>query len=122
MRESGLVWAGAGLGAFAVVGAVLTVGLVRPWGERFPRWMLGLAGRRVPVRLAVVPAALLAVAVTAASLALFSQAQFWVIMGGLNPASMPMGLWAVWGPALGAAALAYQLRRRGGCVRCGRTG
>ena len=45
MRETGLVWAGAGLGAFATVGAILTLGLVRPWGERFPRWLPGLAGR-----------------------------------------------------------------------------
>ena len=36
-------------------------------GRRFPRWMLGLAGRRVPVKLAVVPATLVAIAVTAAA-------------------------------------------------------
>src|SRR5690606_37811188 len=29
-----------GLGGFALVGAVLTLGLYQRWGERFPRWML----------------------------------------------------------------------------------
>ncbi|MDG4832884.1 hypothetical protein O7627_26780 [Solwaraspora sp. WMMD1047] len=122
LQESGAVWAGAGLGAFGVVGAVLTVGLVRPWGERFPRWMIGLAGRRVPVKLAVVPASLVAVAVTAAGLALLSQPLLWDGLTSFNLSIMPMALWPVWGIALGAAALAYHLRRRGGCARCGRAG
>lgn len=33
--------------------ALLTLGLVRPWGEVFPDWMPLVAGRRVPVRYAV---------------------------------------------------------------------
>ncbi|MGP4029832.1 hypothetical protein [Actinomadura sp. 3N407] len=33
--------------------ALLTIGLVRPWGEVFPRWIPALGGRRVPVSLAV---------------------------------------------------------------------
>jgi hypothetical protein len=33
--------------------ALLTVGLIRPWGEVFPRWMPALGGRRVPVAFAV---------------------------------------------------------------------
>ena len=52
--EGDVLLAGLGLAAAAIGGAWLTWGLVRPWGERFPRWMLGLAGRRVPVGLAVV--------------------------------------------------------------------
>ncbi|MEU5941901.1 hypothetical protein ABZ807_22560 [Micromonospora sp. NPDC047548] len=118
MQETGLVWAGAGLAAFATVGAVLTVGLVRPWGERFPRWLVGLAGRRVPIALAVVPAGLVALSVTAASLGLLSTPQFWE--HGLSLTTAPMLLWPLWGVALGAAALAYHLRRRGACRRCGR--
>ncbi|SCG40572.1 hypothetical protein [Micromonospora inositola] len=120
MQETGLVWAGAGLGAFATVGAVLTLGLVRPWGERFPRWMIGLAGRRVPIGLAVVPAGLVAVSVTAASLGLVSNPRFWAMAGGLSLTTLPMLFWPLWGVALGAAALAYHLRRRGVCRRCGR--
>lgn len=120
MRESGLVWAGAGLGAFALVGAVLTLGLVQRWGERFPRWMIGLAGRPVPVRLAVVPATLVAVAVTAASLGLLATPAFWDFSGGFSLATAPMLLWPFWGVALGVATYAYHLRRRGTCGSCGR--
>ncbi|MGI5145229.1 hypothetical protein ACQEVC_02315 [Plantactinospora sp. CA-294935] len=69
MHRTGLVWAGAGLATFGLVGAVLTLGLVQRWGERFPCWMIGLAGRRVPIKLAVVPATGVAVAITAATLA-----------------------------------------------------
>jgi hypothetical protein len=36
--------------------ALLTLGLVRPWGEVVPRWVPVLAGRRVPPAAAVVPA------------------------------------------------------------------
>ncbi|MEV4808532.1 hypothetical protein [Micromonospora avicenniae] len=121
MQENGAVWAGFGLGAFATVGAVLTLGLVRRWGERFPRWMPGLAGRPVPVRLAVIPATLVAVAVTAATLGLVGNPHFWALASaGFNLATAPMLLWPAWGPALGLATYAYHLRRRGGCGRCGR--
>ncbi|MET8040129.1 hypothetical protein ABZU25_04585 [Micromonospora sp. NPDC005215] len=120
MQDTGLVWAGFGLGAFATVGAILTLGLVQRWGERFPRWMIGLAGRRVPVKLAVVPATLVAIAVTAASLGLLSNPRFWELTGGLSLTGAPMLLWPLWGVALGAATYAYHLRRRGACRRCGR--
>ncbi|MGK5672564.1 hypothetical protein ACSNOB_06935 [Micromonospora sp. URMC 106] len=119
MRDSGMVWAGAGLGGFALVGAILTLGLVQRWGERFPRWMVGLAGRPVPVRLAVVPATLVAVAVTAATLGLLATPDFWDF-GEASLATAPMLLWPFWGVALGAATYAYHLRRRGACRRCGR--
>ncbi|SCL53849.1 hypothetical protein GA0070606_2186 [Micromonospora citrea] len=119
MRDTGTVWAGAGLGGFALVGAVLTLGLAQRWGERFPRWTLGLAGRAVPVKLAVVPATLVAVAVTAATLGLLATPEFWDF-GGASLATAPMLLWPFWGVALGAATYAYHLRRRGTCRRCGR--
>jgi hypothetical protein len=120
LRDSGAVWAGAGLGTFAVVGAVLTLGLVRRWGEVFPRWMIGLAGRRVPVMLAVVPASLVAVLVTSASLSLLTSGRFLALVGTGGLAAAPMLLWPLWGLALGTATLAYYLRRRGRCARCGR--
>ncbi|GIJ27028.1 hypothetical protein Vqi01_21900 [Micromonospora qiuiae] len=120
MRDTGAVWGGAGLGAFAAVGAILTLGLVQRWGERFPRWMVGLAGRRVPVRLAVVPAAVVAVAVTAASMGFLSSPDFWAMTGEHSMGGGPILFFPVWGLALGAAAYAYHLRRRGACARCGR--
>ncbi|MEU1847047.1 hypothetical protein [Micromonospora sediminicola] len=112
MRADGAVWAGAGLGAFAVVGAVLTLGLVARWGERFPRWLPGLAGRPVPVLLAVVPAGLVALAVLAASLDLLAAPEFADLIREGNSAALPMALWPVWAVALAAAAYAYRLRRR----------
>ena len=120
MHRTGQIWAGVGLGAFATVGSILTLGLVQGWGERFPRWLPGLAGRPVPVKLAVVPATLVAVTVTAATLGLFSIPEFWQLGGGFSAASAPMLLWPLWGVALGAATYAYWLRRRGACRRCGR--
>ncbi|AVT37068.1 hypothetical protein [Plantactinospora sp. BB1] len=118
MHRTGLVWAGAGLAAFGLVGAVLTLGLVQRWGERFPRWMIGLAGRRVPITLAVVPATGVAVAITAAGLALYGQPELLDELRDSTLMVVPMLLWPVWGVALGAATLAYHLRRRGGCPRC----
>ncbi len=118
MQASGVVWAGGGLAAFALVGSILTLGLVRPWGERFPRWMIGLAGRPVPIRLAVVPATLVAIAVMAASLAFLGNPDFANRMAGAEGAALPMLIWPLWSVALGAAAYAYYLRRRGTCPHC----
>ncbi|MFS0702580.1 hypothetical protein AB6N24_21595 [Cellulomonas sp. 179-A 4D5 NHS] len=121
MVADGMLAAAFGLAAFALVGSVLTLGLFQRWGEVFPRWMVGLAGRRVPVMLAVVPATLVAVAVVPASITLLAigpdqlraeAAESW---GALAP----MLLWPLWGPALGAATYAYHLRRRPACRTCG---
>ncbi|MGW4802141.1 hypothetical protein ACWEPC_57980, partial [Nonomuraea sp. NPDC004297] len=42
---------GAGLATLGLAGAVLTLGLVRPWGEIWPRWVPFLRGRPIPARL-----------------------------------------------------------------------
>jgi hypothetical protein len=121
MRDNGMVWAGAGLGAFALLGSVLTLGLVQRWGEVFPRWMVGLAGRRVPIRLATVPATIVAVAVASASMGFFSNAKsLTLFVGGPSAATLPMALWPLWSVALIVATYAYHLRRRGRCETCGR--
>lgn len=110
-----------GLAAAAVAGAVLTMGLVQRWGEVFPRWMVGLAGRRVPVSLAVVPATVAAIALLAGSrmligasdLLLRFEADTW------GP-GLPLLALPVWGVALAVATFAYARRRRGRCGHCGR--
>ena len=79
--------------------------------------MIGLAGRRVPIKLAVVSAILVAVAVTTASVSLLSSGHMLDAVGG-GMATMPMTLWPLWGVSLGAATLAYYLRRRGRCGTC----
>ncbi len=119
-QEIGMWWAGAALSTVDLAGAILTLGLVQRWGKVFPRWMVGLSGKRVPPALAIVPASLVSVAVTSAG--------FQLVRGFLAdgfPAdgwatTAPGLLWPIWGVALGAATLAYYYRRRGGCAHCGR--
>ena len=114
------VYAGAGLATLGVGGAILTLGLVQRWGEVFPRWMLGLRGRRVPVGVAVVPAAITSVAVTSAGLMFVRfgvTGKFGDTFPGENTdlaAWLPEMFWPLWGIALAAATYAYWLRRRGG--------
>ena len=112
-------WAGAALSTVDLVGVVLTLGLVRRWGEVFPRWLMGFSGRRVPPALAIVPASLVSAMVTSAGM----QAVRDFLLNGF-PAegwatTAPGLLWPLWGVALGAATLAYYYRRRGGCAHCG---
>jgi hypothetical protein len=108
--------AGLGLGLFALVGILLTLGLFQRWGEVFWRWVPGLGGRPVPVSLAVVPALFVAAAVASAGLG------FWrvLLVGQLESlpgepedwaAWAPELLWPLWGLALGVAAFAYRARR-----------
>lgn len=120
-QEVGLWWAGAALATLAVGGAVLTLGLVRRWGEVFPRWIPFLSRKRVPIWLAVVPASVVSVLVTAAGL-MFVRLTLTGRLAGIlgedvltadNRAALaPELLWPVWGVALGAATLAYYYRRR----------
>ncbi|WGW13612.1 hypothetical protein LWF01_07605 [Saxibacter everestensis] len=116
---------GAGLATCAVLGAWLTTGLVRPWGERFPRWMVGLVGKRVPISLAVVPGTAMSVIVCAAGLGMIAQLTLGTGIGMQKDiaenwaAFVPTLLWPLWGVALAAATFAYWVRRRGGCAVCG---
>lgn len=115
---------GALLASVAVLGALLTTGLVRRWGEILPAWVPVLGRRRIPPGLAIVPAALMAIVITSAGLAfvrsvLIGEMPFrmddWGLVG-------PTLLWPVWGVALGVATLEYHYRRRGRCRTCGRGG
>lgn len=70
------IW-GTLLGSAGWLGFVLTLGLIRPWGEIFPRWMPGLAGRPVPIAMAAVPAGAVAAFVCAAAVP-------WLVAAGRN--------------------------------------
>jgi hypothetical protein len=109
--EPDVALAAAGLGGFALVGTWLTIGLVRPWGERFPRWMVGLAGRRVPVKLATVPASVVAIAVAGASGSFLSDTDVLRDIASGDVAVLPMAIWPLWSGALLLAAYAYHRRR-----------
>jgi hypothetical protein len=92
-------------------GAMLTLGLTQQWGETFPAWVPGLAGRTVPPALAIAPASLISVAVTSAGLGYvrsFRRSGIPVEGWGMV---VPGLLWPLWGAALGAATVAYYLRR-----------
>jgi hypothetical protein len=131
-QERGLWIAGLFLAAFGLVGAFLMLGLIQRWGEVFPRWMIGLAGRRVPIGLAVVPAALVSVVLFVGGLAIWSGlSQMVANLAVIGVGSMglvgdvifqvgPTLLFPVWGVALAVATLGYYYRRRGPCQVCGR--
>ncbi|WP_150251415.1 hypothetical protein [Nocardiopsis deserti] len=121
--DGGTIVIGVGLGTAGLVGVVLMLGLVQRWGVRFPRWMAGLSGRRVPVGLAVVPASLVAVALVAMGRSvvvefLDAQARSLLTTEPLHAAAFAS--MAVWGAALGVATAAYAVRRRAECAGCGR--
>jgi hypothetical protein len=127
-RETPDIWlAGALLATVAVVGAVLTLGLVQRWGEVYPRWFPYLGGKRVRPRTAIVPASLAALLIFTAGLhgvraELLGNYPEGSGLGEENWGTTAPGLlWPLWGIALGAAVLAYHLRRRGPCSRCGRS-
>jgi hypothetical protein len=117
MRDSpGMLETGLGLAIASMVGGVLTHGLVSRWGEVYPRWIWFRAGRRVPPALAIIPASVISVVLVSASLM-----NFHVGIGSDGwGVTVPGMLWLGWAAALGAATLAYHLRRRGRCRRCGR--
>ena len=124
-QQSGNWISGLFLASVGLVGAVLMLGLVQRWGEVFPRWMIGLAGRRVPIALAVVPASIISVLLTVTGIAISSGwaqmadaavatgEDIWIFVG-------PTLLFPVWGAALAVATLGYYYRRRGPCEVCGR--
>jgi len=132
-QESGK-WIGAALtlGNFNLLGAFLMLGLVQRWGEVFPRWMIGLAGRRVPIGLAVVPASLVSVLLVVGGIGIWSisgqMIANLVASGAKNTEVVsatlfelgPTLLFPVWGMALAVATLGYYYRRRGSCSVCGR--
>ncbi|MFI5626198.1 hypothetical protein ACIA03_22245 [Nocardioides sp. NPDC051685] len=115
-------WAGLGLALFAVVGALLTWGLLARWGEVFWAWVPRFGGRPVPVAMALVPGILVAGAVTSAGLSFWRMVvagDLWMVPGATSDwaAWVPEMLWPVWGVALAVACLAYLGRRTLGQVR-----
>lgn len=96
------------LGFGMLIAGVLTLGLVLPWGERFPRFLAALGGRPVPVGLAVIPATFVSVLFTAVGL------EF--VFEGVGSAGSRLDLLLVlpfwlWGPLLALAAWGYAMHR-----------
>lgn len=107
------------LGVLAIGGAVLTVGLLRPWGEQFPRWLPFMGGKPVPVRFATRFAFAVAFLVAAAGAyfvrIMATGAEISMAPEGAETewgAWLPEMLWPLWALALAVAAAAYAERRR----------
>ncbi|OPF84788.1 hypothetical protein VT50_0200725 [Streptomyces antioxidans] len=108
------------LSLFAEGLGLLTLGLVRPWGEVVPRWIPFLGGKRIPVLCAVIPAGLGSLAVTFITIV---GAFTWNAPENLAEISDPYGpfYWLqtacyapllAWGPLLAVVTVAYYRRRR----------
>ncbi|SFT94856.1 hypothetical protein SAMN05660657_04119 [Geodermatophilus amargosae] len=111
---------GLSLGVAALGGAVLTIGLIRPWGEVWPSWIPVLRGRPVPVRVPVLAGGLVAVVLLAASPGMIAIGIAGLRSGDLFEASFLLVFPTLpWGLALAAAVTGYALRRRGACTTCG---
>jgi hypothetical protein len=103
------IW-GLMLSSGAWVGMILTIGLIRPWGEVFPRWIPGVAGRSVPVWIAAGSGALVAAILCVSAVPMIRQFATEGLLEALGSA-LVFPLWC-WGPALALAVWGYALHRR----------
>ncbi|MGX7672743.1 hypothetical protein [Plantactinospora sp. DSM 117369] len=103
-----------------LLGGLLTLGLAARWGQVLPRWLPGLAGRRVPPALAFVPAGVTAVALIAYGLIGIGMLAGALATGATTWAELRAG-WAVagtelvflaWGITLAVAATGYHRTTR----------
>ncbi|WP_329238723.1 hypothetical protein OG417_36335 [Actinoallomurus sp. NBC_01490] len=110
----------------AALGIFLIFGLVYPWGLRFPRWALGLRGRRVPRWLPLAPALLGAAtlapygiagvgyaALGTAGVVTVPRGDFPTSADALVVSWIGLGAFGLYGVALAVAARSYWLRTRG---------
>ncbi|MEU7744290.1 hypothetical protein [Nonomuraea sp. NPDC049158] len=109
-----------GLSVLTELAALLSIGLVRGWGEVVPNWIPVIGGRRVPPMAAVPPAVVGGLLLTAVSVWM---ALTWIGVSGRM--AYENGWWqalamvcitplALWGPIVLALAYAYHVRRRPG--------
>lgn len=118
-------WGLDGTVMLAVLGVFLLWGLVRPWGQVFPRWTLWLRGRRVPRRLPLVPAfigaatlapygvfGLVYTTLCTAGVLEMRRGDFDSSSDALLVAWIGLSAFAVYGVALIVAARSYWLRTR----------
>lgn len=118
---------------FVLGGTVLPLALVRPWGRVWPRWVPGVAGRPVPRRLVLWPAAGISGGLVTYFGVVFVQMVFERV-NGRNPFPPSGGLdlpeaffwvavpaYLLWGLGMGVAALDYAVRTRPPCRACGRS-
>ncbi|MFJ4950228.1 hypothetical protein [Streptomyces sp. NPDC088760] len=116
-------WGMDGTVLLAALGAFLLWGLVRPWGQVFPRWTLWLRGRRVPRWLPLAPALIGAatlapygvfgvgyLTLATAGMVTMRRGDFHSSSDALLVAWIGLAAFAVYGIALIVAARSYWLR------------
>jgi hypothetical protein len=97
------------LSSGAWAGMILTIGLIRPWGEVFPRWMPLVAGRPVPVWLAAAPGSVVAAILCVSAvpmIRMFAEES----AGEALTSALILPFW-FWGPMLALAVWGYVLHR-----------
>ncbi|SDT19740.1 hypothetical protein SAMN04489717_5443 [Actinopolymorpha singaporensis] len=120
-RVAGLAF----LAAAALAGTLLPLAQVHRFGRVWPRWVLGLAGHRVPRWLVLGPGLAVSVGMTAyfgtGLVQLLTQPATAAQADPYPPWFMgvAMSAYLVWGVGLGVAALAYRLLTRPRCAWCG---
>ncbi len=98
--------------------ALLTRGLVRPWGEVLPRGLPFVGGRRVPPLAVIVPAGAGAVALTLLWITAFFNLDEIFVLFGLDGVERIVVLACytpllLWGPLLAAVTVSYARRTMG---------
>lgn len=95
--------------------ALLTLGLVQPWGDAVPRWLPYLCGRLIPAKPVVVTASVGAALLTL----LWTQLLFWwhtphpdMTAAGTNVVGLLYLPMVAWGPLLAAVTVSYARRHR----------
>ncbi|MDR2998635.1 MAG: hypothetical protein LBU78_11005 [Microbacterium sp.] len=105
---------GLSLGFGMLMAGVLTLGLVLPFGERFPRWFAWIGGRVVPVGLPVIAAMIVAVLFVAGGAEFLTsvlEGRFAPVGSGAQLEFFVVFPFWLWGPALGLAAWGYAMHR-----------
>lgn len=105
--EPAVLATGLMLGSGGIAASLLTLGLILPWGRRFPHWFPRLGGRSVPVAAAAIPG-------SAAAGVLCISAGPMLVHSFTSPGSpidaitlnLVLPLW-FWGPMLALAVWAY---------------
>ncbi len=117
--EPAMLATGLMLGSGGVAASILTLGLILPWGRRFPQWMPRIGGRAVPVAAAAIPgsaaAGVLCISAVPTLLISFTNSSSPIDALTLN---LVLPLW-FWGPMLALAVWAY-VAWRAGDARAGR--
>ncbi len=103
------VW-GLALSTGAWLGVVLTLGLIRPWGEVFPRWFPVVGGRSVPIVTAAIPGFAIAALLCFAAVPILLSASEMGLASTLEFA-LVFPCW-LWGPTLALAVWGYVGHRR----------